>query len=69
MSDFLNSSSDSEQITEHFCIRFEKHYMFTDPLWIIYNSSRVGRGFEVAGCEDREAAVRECYYLERLNFS
>lgn len=61
--------SDLEQITEHYCIRFEKHYMFTYPLWIIYNSSRVGRGFEVAGRDDRDSAVRECSYLERLNYS
>jgi len=61
--------SDLEHITEHFCIRFEKHYMFSDPIWVIYNSSRVGQGFEVTGRYDRDSAVRECFYLERLNYS
>lgn len=61
--------SDLEQVTEHYSIRFEKHYMFSDPIWVVYNTARVRRGFEVAGREDREAAVRECLYLERLNYS
>lgn len=61
--------SDLEQITDHFSIRFEKHYMFKDPVWVIYNSACVRRGFEVGGRYDRDSAVRECYYLERLNYS
>lgn len=58
-----------EAVTEHFSIRLEEHYVSVDPIWVIYNSSCVCRGFEVAGRYDRDSAVRECLYLEKLNYA
>jgi len=52
--------------TPHFCFRLE--IRFGSPMFVIYHVDRIKVGREVTGRYSETLAIKECHYLEGLNY-
>lgn len=58
---------DFRPVTEHFGVRHEIYW--GQEVYVIYQNIYAHRPHEVTARRSFHLAVKECHYLERLNFS
>lgn len=55
-------------VTPHFCYRLETRFFTKFPIYVIYHVDRIKFGREVTGRYSENLAIKECHYLEGLNY-
>lgn len=57
------------KVTEHFGYRYKEDVYGYEKLFFVYRISDTKLEHPIRGCYKRHEAVRECKYLEKLNYS